>query len=201
MTKQEKINSLEEELAQAYKQIEELRQDADKSFRTSPEYIRMEQDIKVLKMGEALAKRHIETEIKSNKRLMSDMQKLLEDNRNLCGEHDVEYWIGITQTDRFANKEFRDYEKKITDLEVKLAAKDVIIEHYKDLLAGRDPKEPKETVMGRRPIPEEQKKRVRSYRKKGFTLKEIAEMEGLSIGAVSGICKGIKNAKKVDHKS
>ena len=61
--------------------------------------------------------------------------------------------------------------------------------HFKDLLAGKDPIAPKETVMGRKPIPDDQKKRIRAYRRKGWTVKEISEMEGVSIGSVSSICK------------
>lgn len=76
------------------------------------------------------------------------------------------------------------------------SAKDIIIEHLKDLLGGRDPLAPKEKVMGRKPVPDEQKKRIRSYRRKGWTLKEISELEGVSIGAVSGIRKDIKGKKQ-----
>ena len=65
-------------------------------------------------------------------------------------------------------------------------------EHLKDLLSGRDPAAPKEVIMGRKPVPDETKKRVRKYRRDGYKIKEIAEMEGISIGAVSQICKGIK---------
>ena len=151
----------------------------------------MKEEIKKLKLTERLANQHIETEIKYDRRLKEQIRKLREDNMELCAEHDREYWEGLT--DRWEVKEMRDLEEKITDLEAKIAAKDVIIEHYKDLLEGRDPLKPKERVMGRRPIPEEQKKRIRKYRREGFTLKEIADIEGVAIGSVSNLCKGIKS--------
>ena len=192
MTKQQQIEKLEQELNAAYDTIEQLRKDADKGFLSSPEYHRMKQDLHFYELSYDMANKRIETEVKSDRRLLDQIKKIRDDNVSLCAEHGIEYWEGIADTDR--RKDIQDLEKKILDLEAKAAAKDIIIEHLKDLLAGRDPDEPKETVMGRRPIPEDVRKRIRSYRKRGFTIKEISEMEGVSIGAVSGICKGIRKA-------
>ena len=196
MTKQQRIEQLEEQLDEAYEIIRQMKKDADEGFKASPEYKRMEQEIKNLTLSQSLAEHHIESEIRSDRRLMQEIKKIREDNIALCAEHGIEYWEGLTQVDRWDTRDVRDLEKKITDLEAKIAAKDIIIEHLKDLLGGRDPLAPKETVMGRKPVPDEQKKRIRSYRRKGWTLREIAEMEGVSIGAVSGICKGIKCKKQ-----
>ena len=193
MTKQQRIEKLEEQLKEAYEIIRQMKKDADEGFRASPEYNRMEQEIKSLSLSQSLAERHIESEIRSDRRLMREIKKIREDNIALCAEHSVDYWEGLTQIGRWTE---RDFEKKIANLEAKVAAKDIIIEHLKDLLGGRDPLTPKETVMGRRPVPDDQKKRIRSYRQKGWTLREIAEMEGVSIGAVSGICNGIKGKKR-----
>lgn len=193
MTKQQRIEQLEKRLEEAYEIIRQLKQDADEGFKASPEYNRMEQEIKSLSLSQSLAEQEIERKIRSDKRLFEKIKKIREDNIALCAEHGIDYWEGLTQIDRWAE---RNFEKKITDLEAKVAAKDIIIEHLKDLLGGRDPLAPKETVMGRKPVPDEQKKRIRSYRRKGWTLREIAEMEGVSIGAVSGICKGIKGKKQ-----
>ena len=196
MTKQQQIEQLEKQLKEAYEMVRQVKKDADEGFKASPEYKRMEQEIKSLTLTQSLAEQHIETEIRSDRRLLEQVQKIREDNIALCAKHDIEYWDGLTQVDRWATRDIRDLEKKVTDLEAKVAAKDIIIEHLKDLLGGRDPLAPKETVMGRKPIPDDQKKRIRSYRSKGWTLKEISDMEGVSIGAVSGICKGIKPKKE-----
>lgn len=196
MTKQQQIEQLEKQLKEAYEMVRQVKKDADEGFKASPEYKRMEQEIKSLTLMQSLSEQHIETEIRSNRRLLEQVQKIREDNEALCAEHGIEYWDGLAQIDRWATRDIRDLEKKVTDLEAKVAAKDVIIEHLKDLLGGRDPLAPKETVMGRRPVPDDQKKRIRSYRRKGWTLKEISDMEGVSIGAVSGICKDIKAKKK-----
>lgn len=193
MTKQQRIEQLEEQLEEAYEVIRQLKQDADEGFKASPEYNRMEQEIKSLSLSQSLAEHHIESEIRSDRHLMQEIKKIREDNIALCAEHGVDYWEGLTQIDRWSE---RDFEKKIANLEVRIAAKDIVIEHLKNLLGGRDPLAPKEKVMGRKPVPDEQKKRIRSYRRKGWTLKEIAEMEGVSIGAVSGICKGVKGKKQ-----
>ena len=193
MTKQQQIGKLEKELQEAYKTIEELNKAVDEGFHASNEYKRMQEEIKTLRLTEKLAKQHRELEIRSDKRLKEEIRQLRDDNMELCAEHGKEYWEGMT--DRWDVKEMRELESKIVDLEAKVAAKDVIIEHYKDLLGGRDPLAPKEKVMGRRPIPEEQKKRIRKYRRDGYTLKEISGMEGVSIGAVSNLCKGLFKKK------
>lgn len=193
MTKQQRIEQLEEQLEEAYEIIRQLKKDADEGFAASLECKRMQEEVKSLTLSQSLAEQEIERKIRSDKRLFEQIRKIREDNIALCAEHGVDYWEGLTQIDRWAE---RDFEKKISDLEAKIAAKDIVIEHLKDLLGGRDPLAPKETVMGRKPVPDEQKKRIRSYRRKGWTLKEIAEMEGVSIGAVSGICKGVKGKKQ-----
>ena len=196
MTKQERIENLEKELSAAYQEIRRLRELADKDFSASEEYTRMKQDLRSLELSRSLSELHIENEYKSNKRLMEEIRKIREDNAALCAEHGIEYWTGLTEADRFAGREVRDLEKKILNLEAKIEAKDAIIAYYRDVLGGRDPMAPKETVMGRRPVPEDQKKRIRSLRRKGYTLKEIAGFEGVSLGAVSNICKGIKPSQK-----
>ena len=196
MTRQEQIDSLKKELSDAYELISQLRKEANESFTASSEYKRMQQEIKSLKLMQSISEKHIETEIKHDKNLLQQVMKIREDNVALCEEHCLEYREGLTQVDRYAYRNIRDMEKKVVDLEAKVTAKNLIIEHLKDLLGGRDPLAPKETVMGRKPVPEEQKKRIRSYRRKGYTLKEICQMEGISLGAVSGICKGIKPNNK-----
>ena len=94
--------------------------------------------------------------------------------------------------------DYKQLEKEILELKAKVKAKDLIIGHLKDVLSGIDPAAPKEKILGRKPVPEDQKKRIRKYRKDGYTIKEIADMEGVSLGAVSNICKGIKKRKKED---
>ncbi|MCR5488357.1 MAG: hypothetical protein K6F35_12670 [Lachnospiraceae bacterium] len=195
MSRQDEAHILREELSEAYALINHLQQQSNTDFESSPEYKRMKQEIHALKLSESLAEQHIETGIRQDRRLIEEIKKIREDNVELCAEHGAEYWEGITRIYKQDYKDIRDMEKKIIDLESKIVAKDVIIEHFKDLLAGRDPLAPKETVMGRKPIPDDQKKRIRAYRRKGWTVKEISEMEGVSIGSVSSICKDISITK------
>lgn len=195
MTKQEQIDRMKTELSEAYELINRLRKEANEGFIASSEYIHMQQEIKSLKLMQSMSEQHIETEIKQDKRLLHQVMKIREDNAALCQEHGIEYWEGLANVERWAVQDVRDLEKKIIDLEAKIAAKDIIITHLKDLLGGRDPLAPKERIMGRRPIPEDQKERIMAYRKKGYTLKEISQMEGVSLGAVSKICKGLKGKR------
>lgn len=201
MSRQDEAHILREELSEAYALINQLRQQSNTAYESSSEYKRMQQEIHALKLSERLAEQHIEIGIRQDRRLLEEIRKIREDNIELCADHGAEYWEGITRIYKRDYKDVLDLEKEIVDLKSKIAAKDVIIEHFKDLLAGRDPIAPKETVMGRKPIPDDQKKRIRSYRRKGWTIKEIAEMEGVSIGSVSGICKDITVTKQSQNKA
>ncbi len=116
-------------------------------------------------------------------------------NAELCAKHDVEYWEGLAQVRRWSGKEARELEDKIDHLEATVAAKEIVIKHLKDILADREPDKPAPLKIGRKPIPDDQKNRIRAYRRKGWTIKAIAEHEDLSIGAVSQICHGIKKPK------
>lgn len=195
MTKQQRIESLEKDLEWAYDQIKDLKAKANDGFKASTEYNRMQQELHSLHLMQDLSEQHIETEIKQDKRLLDSVLKIRNDNVQLCAEHGAEYWEGMTSINKYDYKDVRDLEKKVTDLEAKVKAKDIVIDHLKSILYGTAPEEPIKRAVGRKPVPEEQQKSVRSYRKQGWTLKDIAEMEGLSLGKVSGICKGIKIKK------
>ncbi|MCR5728032.1 MAG: hypothetical protein K6G24_11265 [Lachnospiraceae bacterium] len=190
MTNKDRIDSLKQELSEAYEQINNLKKKANDDFSASSEYTRMQQEIKGLKLMQSIEEKHLESKIKHDKDLLQQIMKIRKDNVALCREHGIEYWEGLTQTDRYSD--IHELENKVANLEAKIVAKNIVIEHLKDLLSGRDPLAPKETVMGRKPIPDEQKERIKSYRRQGYTLKEISTMEGVSLGAVSGICKDIK---------
>lgn len=72
MTKQKRIENLEAELKEAYETINTLRKEADENFKASPEYTRMQQDLKMYE----LSKWSIENGIRSDMRLLEQMRKL-----------------------------------------------------------------------------------------------------------------------------
>ncbi len=188
----DKIARITKERDEAYKRIEELEISANKDFRDSREYRRMQEEIHNLQLGEKIKIQHVETEIKSDMRLMRQIKQIRDDNVRLCKEHGTEYWEGIAQRDRYANWDIREMEKENEDLKAKVKAQEVVLEYYKTLLAGKDPDVPEHASKGRPPIGDDQKKRIRECRRNGWTIKEIAEHEGCSVGVVSKICKGIK---------
>ncbi len=187
----DKIVQLTKERDEAYQRIEKLEMSANKDFQDSREYRRMQEEIHNLQLGERIKIQHVESEIKSDMRLMRQIKQIRDDNVRLCKEHGTEYWEGIAQQDRYANRDIWEMEKENEDLKAKVKAQEVVLEYYKALLAGKDPDVPEHAPKGRPPISEDQKKRIRQCRRDGWTIKEIAEHEGCSIGVVSKICKGL----------
>lgn len=192
-TKQIKIEQLESELKMANIQIERMKKDAEESFLNSTTYKQMQQELKLLRLSEEIRQIHLENEIRLSKRELRDAREALADNKKLCKRHNVEYWIGIANKDRFTVSRIKELETENEKLAAKVKAQEITIKHLKNVLMENDETEkPAKKKMGRAPIPDETKKRIRKYRRNGYKIKEIAEMEGLSVGAVSKICNGIK---------
>lgn len=194
LTKQkqnEKIERLIKERDEAYQRITELETSANHEFCDSREYQRMQEEIHNLQLMEKISQQHIETEVKGDMRLLQQIKRIRDDNAAICKEHGVEYWEGIAQKDRFAYKDLHQLEKEIVDLKAKIKAQELVLQHYKTILSGRDPDIPVHGTKGRPPISEDQKKRIQECRRNGWTIKEISEREGCSIGVVSKVCKGL----------
>ena len=188
----EKLDRISKERDEAYERITELEASADKDFRDSREYKQMQEHIRNLELSEKLQIQHAENSIRSDEKLMRQIKQIRDDNVELCREHGAEYWEGITQQERYAHKDIRELEKQIRNLESKVKAQELVIDHYKTILSGKEPELPERRSKGRPGIDEEQKKRIQKCRKNGWTIKEIADTEGCSIGVVSKICKGIR---------
>ena len=164
----------------------------DDDFSHSTVYMEMKRELLLadtLKDREGALKR----QIFANAKMLDEMKKLRDDNRDLCREHDVDYWPGITSFNGWDMRDAQRAEQRIMELEAALAAKDKIIEHLKTIIAGEDPTPtPANPVGSPKKIDEETKKRARRLRREGWTLQQIAESEGISKGSVCAICKGIK---------
>lgn len=121
-------------------------------------------------------------------------QKLLADNQALCQKHDVEYWIGISHI--WEDGKVRDLERLVDSLQAQIAAQKTVIAHLRQYIGM--PLEQQEVQAassmpaatkskgGRPGIDIQTKKRVRKMYP-DFTIRQIAQAEGLSIGAVSKI--------------
>ena len=72
MTKQQRIEQLEEQLKEAYEIIRQLKKDADEGFKASPEHNRMEQEIKSLSLSQSLVE-----QVRHNLRLLIQRQAVL----------------------------------------------------------------------------------------------------------------------------
>lgn len=184
MTKQEQIDRLTAQVAELCNVISELRREADRGFEASPEYRRMKTELLLAGKVKDYEDR-IRREKKADLKLLEEVRSLREDNRRLCealGED--EYRIGMTRG--YFDRD--GLEAQILNLKASLAAKEEIISHLKAILAGEDPETPKAPVMGKPRIDEETRKRVRKFRRAGWTMSQIADAEGISKGSVHAIC-------------
>ena len=184
MTKQEQIDRLTAQVEELCNVINELRREADRGFEASPEYRRMKTELLLADKVKYYEDR-IRWEKKADLRMLEEVRRLREDNRRLSealGEE--EYRVGMTRgyfdRDRL--------EEQVLDLKASLEAKDEIISHLKAILAGEDPETPKPPVMGKPRIDDETRKRVRKFRRAGWTMSQIADAEGISKGSVHAIC-------------
>lgn len=121
-------------------------------------------------------------------------QKILEDNQALCQKHDTEYWIGISHI--WEDGEVRDLERLVDSLQAQIEAQKTVISHLRKYIgtpleqqevqaASSMPVTPR-SKGGRPGIDIQTKKRVRKMYP-DFTIRQIAQAEGLSIGVVSKI--------------
>ena len=88
----------------------------------------------------------------------------------------------------------RKVRKEIEDLKAALEAKDIVIEHLKQIIAGEEPSLAPHKNGRPKKIDDATQKRVRKLRREGWTMQQIADAEGISKGSVAGILKaaGIK---------
>lgn len=138
-----------------------------------------------------------EAEIKAAAELMyKDNQALLNGT----------YYPGITLTaDQIVEaRESIRMASENRKLKAKLEEKEKAILYYRRLVSDQNYKDPEEITAsiisaatgerkrtGRpRTIDDKTKARIRKLRRDGLTIREIASREGVSIGAVMGICKG-----------
>ncbi len=191
-SQKETIERLSKELEDTRERISGLMSAVDEAYHETNEYKAMQQELKNLRTIVNSEVMSIERQVKMDERRQAYVEKILADNKALCKKHGVEYWEGIAQQDRYAFRDIREMEQEITDLKALVKAKDIVIEHFKKILSGKDAEPPQMRKPGRPTIDEEQKKRIRKLRRDGWTLRQIQEAEGISLGIISKICKGMK---------
>lgn len=196
MAKQTQKELYENQIKILEETIHDLQKKADEGFTASPLFNEMSRRLKYYEIFEKTEWTHLENEIRSEKADKETMKRLFDDNVALCRKHNAEYWIGLTEIDRYDKQRIHSLENDVRKLSAQVEAKDIIIKHLKDVIAGIDTPKPEKRGVGKPGISEDVKKRIRKMRRDGYALKDIADLEGISIGSVSAICKGIKKPKK-----
>ncbi len=196
MTKDKQIIQLTNERDEAYKRIEELEKALNEGFHESREYKRMQEEIHNLELVSKVQFQHVETEIRSDMEFTRHVKQILADNIELCKKHGINYWEGIAQKDRYAHKDFRELERENEKLRARVAALEEILKHLQAVLSAQEELPAQIRGKGRPAIDEKQKKRIMKLRKDGWTIKDIALKEGVSVGSVSKIINSPEKSKK-----
>ena len=155
----------------------------------------LSKEVELLKRANELLQASLEDKMKESALNQQEAKVLRRDNEILCQQLNV-CPEDLASVISWEGKEPFRMEKEIEGLKAQLKAKDIVIDYLKSVIAGRTPREPGSRPVGKQPIDEETKKRVRKLRNDGWKLKHISEYEGISIGAASHICKGIKGKKE-----
>lgn len=193
MTKKEEerlreyVKVLEDTVAKLDERNRELMNAKDDDFTGSIVYNEMKRELLLadtLKDWEGRLRR----KIYMDEAALSEYKKIIADNRELCKEHGVEYWVGIAGKSKWDELEAQKAEREIRELKAALEAKDAVIAHLKTVAAGGDPSPAATSHVGRpAKIDEATKKRILKLRREGWSMKQIADSEGVSKGSVARI--------------
>ena len=197
------IASLEEEVRvwkEAYelinKQYREFMANADAEFKGSAAYKNMQEELKWLTKEASWNQKSAENARRDLAKLQEDARRVFLDNKAFMKDKGGEYWIGISQS-----KKRKDYDKLLKEYEAVKAKLDVAhetIDFLREYIRQEIYKDDGEAVEIVKPkksgpqtvINDELVKRVKKYRKKKYSLRAIAQIEGISLGLVQKILKG-----------
>ena len=189
--------------------LRKIAEESDKQFANSHLKASMEREIEWLKQCDRMS-RQLHADVESElSRLKSTIKTVVEENQALCAAHDTKYWIGLTRDwleelrpyERRAKMEITHLEKEVANLQGEIAERDKQITYLRGLLRdkiyekaeGYVPETKLDEKTGKRGRPVqidgETKKRIRKLKKNGFSVRRIAEIEGVSPSSVQKVIK------------
>ena len=187
------------------KRIEELEKRSDETFHSSPEYQGIKKELELLKKEAELLRYTEKIEISRRKNIEKTVEQLFRDNQQMVDNG--KYWVGITRTD--TEYENQKLARQISKLEAENSQKDEIISFLRDYIRTeiyKDASDPgidsireslKPQKTGRkRIVDDEMRKRIRRYKKDGYTVRTIAKIEGISVGTAQKVLSDLDVHKK-----
>lgn len=172
---QKKIEELRQMLTDADDRYNELARAKDNDFSLSQLYRTMQKDMEFFKTAFKLDESFTVSKLARAEKQLQAARQIYDDNKALCAEHGVDYWIGLTE-----QHEDSDLQKLRHDLrrkEAEIQVKDQEIQRLLDMLgaegkpAGRKKHNEKWTV---------QRQQFRELIESGAKPKEIREKLGIS---------------------
>jgi DNA-binding NarL/FixJ family response regulator len=203
MTKQETIERLKRENEQLLEQIKKLSETADSQFTASHTYAAMKKENDFLRnmahASESTAaywQGQIAQSRAENAQLRIDNTELLKRI-----DSDAQYKVGLP-----GNSEIENLEKEILSLQTRIAERDATIAFLRKVMSDYiyeeseekpnvdDPSENITPSKRGRPskITEVEKREIRNYRRQGYSVREISDISGFSVGTVQKIVQHVK---------
>ena len=159
-SKDAKIKELEQKLAQTNEYLElllkrdaEQKQKADDAFANSPYRYQLEEKCEFYKKLSDLNQSLLENAKKTAYKKVDAVQRVYEDNRAIFKEHEIDYFIGITDI-QHDDSEYDKLRNTIYELRGKIATKNANINflnaeigHLQDLLAQCKSQNPEQTEI------------------------------------------------------
>lgn len=198
----EDIIAQQEQIIEKYKKKnKELLDDAEAAYKKSADFQHL---MAVQDYYKACADANLlSSKIKRQKQLESDRsyKELLQDNITLCKKHGVEYWTGMAHMWEY--NETNWLKKKIDELEATIEVQDNTIKHLRQYIGKSSAEQDMIAITSATPpkrrerptIDEQTRRRIRKMYPE-YSIRKISEAEGVSVGAVAKIVKGMAIKKK-----
>ncbi len=174
----------------------ELVQQADEGFEASALYQSMQKELDLLHKYEELNRNDAARARSELKNASVGIKAILEDNKALAANMGIDYWIGISKPEEYADSTLwqSKYNKATAEIEVLKDTLQFLRKYIREELYKDDDTEVVNIVQPQGPgrktkMDADLVQRVKGYKQKKYTVRKIADLEGISIGLVQKIIK------------
>lgn len=193
---EQQVEEYKELLDQTTKRNAELVQQADEGFEASALYQSMQKELDLLHKYEELNRNDAARARSELQNASVGIKAILDDNNALSANIGIDYWIGISKPEEYADCTLwqSKYNKATAEIEILKESLQFLREYIREELYKEDNTEVVDIVQPQGPgrktkIDADLVQRVKEYKRKKYTVRKIADLEGISIGLVQKIIK------------
>lgn len=190
------LEQYKEWLAQANERNAELVKQADEGFEASALYKSMKAELELMRKYEDLNTNDASRDRAALKNANTGIKAIYDDNKALLADMGIEYWAGISKPEEYTDclKWQSKYNRAAAEVEVLKENIQFLREYIRAELYKEEDTEVVDITQPQKPgrkskIDTELVNRVKGYKRKKYTVRKIAEIEGVSVGLVQKIIK------------